>query len=379
MEQVTLRDKTFSLYIPHDRIIDAVTRIADQMNHDLAGKDPLFVCVLNGAFMFAAELLKRINLLESEITFVKMASYRGTHSTGIIRQLIGMNEVIEDRTVVVLEDIVDSGSTIENIITQLKDMNPREIKLASLLLKPDALVKKVDLDYIGMEIPNDFIVGFGLDYDGYGRNLRDIYSVVEEQQQTGNMLNLVLFGPPGAGKGTQAEFLTESYKLIHLSTGDLLRSEIAGKTPLGMEAKRYMDKGELVPDAVVIGMIRSKLEANPGANGYVFDGFPRTVSQAEALDALLEEKGSPVSGMLSLEVERLELINRLLGRGLMSGRSDDLDQEVIENRIRVYGEKTAPLIEYYEKQGKYFSINGRGSILEIAGRLKNTVDKLVKN
>jgi adenylate kinase len=258
-------------------------------------------------------------------------------------------------------------------------MNPREIKLASLLLKPDALVKKVDLDYIGMEIPNDFIVGFGLDYDGYGRNLRDIYSVVEEQQQTGNMLNLVLFGPPGAGKGTQAEFLTESYKLIHLSTGDLLRSEIAGKTPLGMEAKRYMDKGELVPDAVVIGMIRSKLEANPGANGYVFDGFPRTVSQAEALDALLEEKGSPVSGMLSLEVERLELINRLLGRGLMSGRSDDLDQEVIENRIRVYGEKTAPLIEYYEKQGKYFSINGMGSILEIAGRLKNTVDKLVKN
>lgn len=179
MDQVTLRDKTFKLYISHERISAAVQKIADQMNRDLAGKDPLFVCVLNGAFMFAAELLKKITLVESEITFVKMASYRGTHSTGIIRQLIGLNEVIENRTVVVLEDIVDSGSTIENIIAQLKEMNPREIRLASLLLKPGALVKKVNLDYVGMEIPNDFIVGFGLDYDGYGRNLKDIYSIVE--------------------------------------------------------------------------------------------------------------------------------------------------------------------------------------------------------
>ncbi len=193
------------------------------------------------------------------------------------------------------------------------------------------------------------------------------------------MLNLVLFGPPGAGKGTQAEFLVESYRLIHLSTGDLLRSEIVGQTELGMEAKRYMDNGELVPDAVVIGMIRSKLEANPKANGFVFDGFPRTVAQAEELDSLLNDNKTPISGMLSLEVEHQELIRRLLGRGLISGRSDDLDQAVIENRIRVYSQKTAPLIEYYEAQGKHFSINGAGTIPEIAERLKTTVDQLTGN
>lgn len=193
------------------------------------------------------------------------------------------------------------------------------------------------------------------------------------------MLNLVLFGPPGAGKGTQAEYLIESYRLIHLSTGDLLRSEIAGRTNLGLEAKRLMDKGELVPDDVVIGMIKSKLEDNPTAKGFIFDGFPRTVAQAEALDLLLNGNGTAVSGLLSLEVERHELINRLLGRGLVSGRSDDQDQAVIENRVQVYGEKTAPLIRYYQAQGKYFSIDGMGTIPEIAGRLKDTVDTLIRD
>jgi adenylate kinase len=192
------------------------------------------------------------------------------------------------------------------------------------------------------------------------------------------MLNLILFGPPGAGKGTQAEFLIESYQLIHLSTGDLLRSEIAGQTRLGLEAKAFMEKGELVPDAVVIGMIQSKLEANQAARGFIFDGFPRTVEQADALDTLLNENKTPISGMLSLEVEREELINRLMGRGLVSGRADDQDQSVIENRINVYGQKTAPLISYYSAQGKHFGINGMGTIPEIAERLKTTVDKLLK-
>ena len=175
------------------------------------------------------------------------------------------------------------------------------------------------------------------------------------------MLNLILFGPPGAGKGTQAEFLMHSYQLIHLSTGDLLRSEIAGQTRLGLEAKAYMEKGELVPDAVVIGMIRSKLESDKSVNGFIFDGFPRTVEQAKALDDLLNENQTPVCGMLSLEVERQELINRLLGRGLVSGRPDDQDQSVIENRINVYNEKTAPLIAYYQARGKHFGINGMGT------------------
>ncbi|MDX1283505.1 MAG: adenylate kinase [Draconibacterium sp.] len=190
------------------------------------------------------------------------------------------------------------------------------------------------------------------------------------------MLNLVLFGPPGAGKGTQAEFLITSFGLIHLSTGDLLRSEIAGGTKLGLEAKSYMEKGELVPDAVVIGMIKSKLETSKEAKGFIFDGFPRTVDQAKALDELLNDNGTPISGMLSLEVEKQELINRLLNRGKSSGRADDQNQSVIENRINVYNEKTLPLIEYYKPQGKHFGIDGMGTIDDIAGRLKAVVEKL---
>jgi len=190
------------------------------------------------------------------------------------------------------------------------------------------------------------------------------------------MLNIVLFGPPGAGKGTQAEYLINSFGLIHLSTGDLLRSEIAAGTKLGLEAKAFMDKGELVPDAVVIGMIKSRLEANKEAKGFIFDGFPRTVDQARALDELLNANSTPISGMLSLEVEKQELIDRLLSRGKISGRADDQDQSIIENRINVYNEKTSPLIEYYEKQGKHFGINGMGTIEEIAERLKAVVKNL---
>lgn len=190
------------------------------------------------------------------------------------------------------------------------------------------------------------------------------------------MLNLVLFGPPGAGKGTQAEFLIGSYGLIHLSTGDLLRNEIAAGTQLGMEAKSFMDKGELVPDKVVIGMIENKLESNRDAKGFIFDGFPRTVEQARALDELLNRLGTPITAMLSLEVEKQELINRLLSRGMISGRSDDQDQAVIENRISVYNQKTAPLIDYYRKQNKYIWIDGMGTIDDIAGRLKDEIDRL---
>ena len=180
MKQVKVHDKTFELYISSDKISQVVGKMADKMNVELANKNPLFICILNGSFMFAAELYKRIDMVETEISFVKLASYEGDSTTGKVKQLIGLNEDIEGRTVVILEDIVDTGITMVNIKTQLAKMNPKEVKVATLLLKPDSLQKEVKLDYVGLEIPNDFIVGYGLDYDGYGRNLTDIYTVIND-------------------------------------------------------------------------------------------------------------------------------------------------------------------------------------------------------
>jgi hypoxanthine phosphoribosyltransferase len=179
MKKIKLIDKEFQLYIPYEKIRSVIERMAGEMNRDLEGKEPLFLCVLNGAFMFAADLFKRIEIRGAEITFVKMASYHGIHSSGTIRQLIGLNEAIDGRTVIIIEDIVDSGSTIEEILAQLAILKPKEVKIATLLSKPDAMIKEVELDYVGLEIPNDFIVGYGLDYDGQGRNLIDIYSIVQ--------------------------------------------------------------------------------------------------------------------------------------------------------------------------------------------------------
>jgi adenylate kinase len=189
------------------------------------------------------------------------------------------------------------------------------------------------------------------------------------------MLNLVLFGPPGAGKGTQSQKLIEKYGLIHLSTGDLLRSEISQGTQLGLEAKKLMDDGKLVPDAVVIGMISNKLDTNKDAKGFIFDGFPRTVAQAEALDQLLASKGSAISGMVALEVNDDELLKRLLLRGKDSGRPDDQNPEIIGKRINEYNSKTAPVADFYKGQDKYQSINGIGSVDEIFSAICSIIDK----
>lgn len=178
MKQVKIHDKVFRLFIPYEKIRAIVEKMASAMNADLQNKNPLFICILNGSFMFAAELFQRISIIQSEISFVKLASYNADRTTGKVTQLIGLNEKIEGRTIIVLEDIVDSGLTINSIQEQLKNLNPREIQVATLLLKPDALQKEVQLDYVGLEIPNDFIVGYGLDYVGQGRNLMDIYSIV---------------------------------------------------------------------------------------------------------------------------------------------------------------------------------------------------------
>lgn len=193
------------------------------------------------------------------------------------------------------------------------------------------------------------------------------------------MLNLVLFGPPGAGKGTQSEKIIKKYQLIHLSTGDILRSELAAQTDLGKEAKKYMDKGELVPDKVVIGMIESQVDKNVKSKGFIFDGFPRTTAQAEALDMLLAGKGLSITGMLSLKVEHEELVKRLLGRGKESGRADDQDVSIIENRIAVYNKETFPVINFYAAQGKYIAVEGMGSVEDIFERICEAIGQLQRS
>lgn len=183
------------------------------------------------------------------------------------------------------------------------------------------------------------------------------------------MVNIILFGPPGSGKGTQAEKLIERYELVHISTGDLLRAEIAANSPLGREAKSIIDSGRLVPDEVVIGMISKKLDENPGVGGFIFDGFPRTIAQAEALDRLLKAKDYSITRLLSLQVSEPELIKRLLNRGKTSNRTDDQDESIVRNRIDEYRNKTMPVAEFYGKQGKLSDIKGEGSIEEIFSRL----------
>ena len=179
MKEIKIKDKNFELFISGEQIRDAIIKIADQINKDLDGKDPLFVSILNGSFMFTGELMKYVNI-PCEISFVRMASYQGVNSTGKIKEIYGLEEDIKDRTVVILEDIVDTGHTMSLMLDQLMCDEPKEIKVATLLFKPNALKNDVPLDYVALEIPNDFIVGFGLDYDGYGRNLADIYKIKPE-------------------------------------------------------------------------------------------------------------------------------------------------------------------------------------------------------
>ena len=188
------------------------------------------------------------------------------------------------------------------------------------------------------------------------------------------MLNIVLFGPPGAGKGTQSTKLLEKYGLVHLSTGDILRAEMNAGTELGLKAKSLIEGGELVPDEVVIGMIDNKISSSANKNGFIFDGFPRTTPQAQALDKVLEGKGTGISLMLSLEVPEDELVTRLLGRGKVSGRADDQDTKTIQNRIKVYSEQTLPLKDYYKSQGKQVGIEGVGTVDNIFEALCEAID-----
>jgi len=190
------------------------------------------------------------------------------------------------------------------------------------------------------------------------------------------MINIVLFGKPGAGKGTQAEFLKTKYNLTHISTGDVFRYNLKNNTPLGQEAKAYIDRGDLVPDALTIKMLQDEVEKNPDTKGFLFDGFPRTVAQADALDEFLKSKGWEVTATIALEADDEVLVQRLLERGKTSGRADDQDENLIRNRYQEYNEKTAPLIEYYKGQNKFYAVDGIGEISEITNRLSLVIDTL---
>ena len=366
-----IHDKHFIPYIEEGRVFQAVRQTAQAVYEDMdEGEIPVFIAVLNGSFIFAADFVRAYPGM-CEITFVKLSSYSGTNSRGQVDELVGISENLEGRTVVILEDIIDTGNTLVKLFKILKEHRVARLKIATLFLKPDVYKKEIPVDYVGISIPDKFIVGYGLDYDGLGRQLKDIY-----QLNTNTMKNIVLFGPPGAGKGTQAQKLKDYYGLVHISTGDVFRYNIKNKTELGMLAQSYMDKGELVPDEVTIDMLQAEVEKHPGAKGFIFDGFPRTVKQAEALDAFLESKGESISGMVALEVPEEELVKRLLLRGKTSGRADDSDEGKIRNRFREYTEKTEILKQYYDDKGKFYGVNGLGSIEEITERLKAVMDKL---
>ena len=368
---IKLHDLYFKPFISEKEINAAVEKMVDAIAADLGDEMPVFIGILNGSFMFVSDFVKKYPK-PCEVTFIKLASYEGVKSTDDIQRLIGLTQDLTGRTVVILEDIIDSGKTLEEVHRIFKNENVKELIIATLFYKPEAYNKDFKLHYVGMEIPDKFIVGYGLDYDGLGRDLPDVYQL----KTTQHMTNLVLFGPPGAGKGTQANFLKEKYDLVHISTGDVFRYNIKNETALGMLAKSYMDKGELVPDQVTIDMLNKEVEKNAGANGFIFDGFPRTNAQAKALDELMDSKDSQINAMVALEVDDEVLVNRLLERGKTSGRADDADESIIRNRIKEYYSKTAILKDYYAAQDKYFGVDGVGSIEDITVRLSTVIDKL---
>ena len=369
--EIKLHDKYFKPFISAQEIDKAVERMAQDIYQDMGDEIPVFVGVLNGSFMLVSDFVKKYPK-PCEVTFIKLASYEGVKSTEDIQRLIGLTQDLKGRTVVVLEDIIDTGNTLSEIYRIFKNEEVKSLKIATLFYKPDAYKKDYKLHYVGMEIPNKFIVGYGLDYDGLGRNLPEIYQI----KKTQHMTNLVLFGPPGVGKGTQANFLKEKYNLVHISTGDVFRFNIKNETAIGMLAKSYMEKGDLVPDQVTIDMLNAEVEKNADANGFIFDGFPRTNAQADALGKLMESKDSAISAMISLEVDDDVLVQRLLERGKTSGRPDDADEFIIRNRITEYYNKTAVLKDYYSALGKYYRVDGVGSIKEITARLSTVIDKL---
>ena len=367
-KRILVKDRYFVPYIPYERLEKAIDDVAERINQDFKHFDgtPIILCVLNGSILFTGELMKRLNF-PCEFSSIRLSSYEGTLSTGVTRKVLGLTSSSKGRTVLVVEDIVDTGKTITDLHALLLDAGAADVKICTMLLKPEVYKKDLKLDYVAMEIENRFIVGFGLDYDQLGRNYKDIYILDDTKPKT--MKHFLIFGPPGAGKGTQAARLIERFGLRHVSTGDLLRREIATGTPLGLKAKTLIDKGELVPDEVVEGMIASELDAHTDVKGFIFDGFPRTTAQAEHLDAMLAERGKQVDAVLSLMIPDQTVFERIRHRAEVENRVDDTKPEVIQNRIDTYHAKTEPVIAYYKGKGVYREIDGLGTIDEVFDKI----------
>ena len=373
-KRILVKDRYFVPYIPYERLEKAIDDVAERINQDFKHFDgtPIILCVLNGSILFTGELMKRLNF-PCEFSSIRLSSYEGTLSTGVTRKVLGLTSSIKGRTVLVVEDIVDTGKTITDLHALLLDAGAADVKICTMLLKPEVYKKDLKLDYVAMEIENRFIVGFGLDYDQLGRNYKDIYILDDTKPKT--MKHFLIFGPPGAGKGTQAARLIERFGLRHVSTGDLLRREIATGTPLGLKAKTLIDKGELVPDEVVEGMIASELDAHTDVKGFIFDGFPRTTAQAEHLDAMLAERGKQVDAVLSLMIPDQTVFERIRHRAEIENRVDDTKPEVIQNRIDTYHAKTEPVIAYYKGKGVYREIDGLGTIDEVFDKICDVMEE----
>jgi Adenylate kinase and related kinases len=370
MERIHLKDKYFVPYIPYERLEKAIDDVAERINHDFKNFDgiPIVLCVLNGSILFTGELMKRLNF-PCEFSSVRLSSYEGTLSTGITRKVLGLTSSIKGRTIIVVEDIVDTGKTITDLYALLLDAGAEDVKICTMLLKPEVYKKDLKLDYVAMEIENRFIVGFGLDYDQLGRNYKDIYILDKRTEEKAPMKHYLIFGPPGAGKGTQAAKLVERFGLRHVSTGDLLRRQIAEGTELGLKAKHLIDQGLLVPDEVVEGMIAAELDANPDVKGFLFDGFPRTTAQAEHLDTILADRGRKVDAVLSLAIPDEMVFERIRHRAQIENRADDTKPEVIQNRIDTYHAKTEPIAAFYKDKGVYQEVDGTGTIDEVFEKL----------